>query len=455
MPRFVPLIFYVVAATLAPVSRALDSEPPTAAAPAGASAPSDALDPEANPTADDESPFADEPANDRIDEVVAVDDFEADEMKELASELNESFEALHRTRAETEADVRKQIRICSASPFKKRKSLLPRLTGVAKERARGNRSALKAFNADIASLQAQLRAESARRNEANARLIPKVIANFEESCGFSFDRFAPEVIREANRKRIPPETLFSMISMESTGDCFAAVREGGRDVRTGEPYYSRGLFQLHAKFTSLRACTDAQKAEIRGAKSMADLRAGPNCVENPALNLRAAAQILADKARTLVRGTKTFSIYYLASGRQACWRKKRIAIAAFRRGRLQSARGVPKHDLWRMAVSAYNGGEGWVFRAKRNIEAFNSLHGAKVDPYDWNSLKSYYFRRTLSRAQQLRYFGVQERDRDLDYAALNVIYAESAVTGGAKSETLADRWRKRAQTMQRLPARAR
>lgn len=434
----------------------------SAAVAAGFSCPSVSKEPEDSAEAETEVPALMEDDVDlpRLDEAGLGADFEGEEMKQIAFELGKSFEALHRTDEIDEARLAKQIRICPDAKLEERKSLLPnlKLSAGASARRSKARNPLKAFYADMAPLREQIRQESARRARIRGPALENAMAAFRRSCGFDFRTFLPEIVGEAKRRSMPPEILLSMMTLESGGDCFASVEEGGKDPATGQALRSRGLFQVHAKFTSLRACGDAQKERIRRAQSAGELREGPRCAENPVLNLRAATKVLADKAEALVSGSKTYEIYDFEekrarSGRN-CWRKKRITISAFDKKRLRDKRGRPTRDLWRMAVSAYNGGERWVFRAKRNIDAFNALHGTKVDPYDWNSLKDYYFRRTLSRKQQIRYFGAQERDRDLDYAILNVIYAENLVPSlgaTAKGETpnLADLWRKLRRELER------
>jgi hypothetical protein len=379
---------------------------------------------------------------------------ELDEMRELASEIGENFSVLHRMssadKKSKESGIISKMNMCAATQFAERKSMLPHMkfgkkTKVATVR-KGN--ALKAFMADVKPLRNQIKAESQRRSEIRAGAIESVIANFQSSCRLDFKKFIPEIKKQAKKRQIPVETLLAMITIESGGDCFASVAEGGNDPVTGKPLFSRGLFQVHANFTKYHGCTDKQKKSIQGAKSIAALRKGPRCVENPILNLEAAAKVLEDKAKALAKNSQPYEIFYLSEsktkGKKHCWLKKTIHVAGFDAKRLRDKKGKFNRNLWRMAVSAYNGGERWVFRAKRNIEVFNKLHGTSVNAYDWDSLKDYYFRRTLTRQQQLRYFGVQERDRDLDYAILNVMYAETLVPSGSASRdgrgNLAQQW---------------
>jgi hypothetical protein len=401
-------------------------------------------------------------------------DLEAEEMTELASELSESFSLLHKSGSvateSKDAAFASKTNMCAVTRFSERKvSLLPHMK--LNKKSSGARAArgsdLKAFLADVTPLRKKIAAESRRRNEVRGSAVQSVVAGFQSSCHLDFKKFLPEIKRQAARHHIPAESLLAMMTIESGGDCFASVAEGGTDPVNGKPLFSRGLFQIHANFTKLQACSSEQKEAIQHAKSVTQLRRGPRCVENPVLNLATAVQVLEDKARALVKNSEPYEIYYLneagSKSGQQCWMKKWIKVSGFDAKRFKDKNGHWNRHLWRMAISAYNGGERWVFRAKRNIEAFNSLHGTKVDPYNWDSLKDYYFRRTLNHRQQLRYFGSQERDRDLDYAILNVIYAENLVPGTKSKKflqaapgNLAELWQDgylRSQTLQkRIPA---
>jgi hypothetical protein len=152
------------------------------------------------------------------------------------------------------------------------------------------------------------------------------------------------------------------------------------------------------------------------------LENGPQCRENPVVNLKIALSVLNQKLQAL------------------------SSSGGFEQRRLVDADGNPTALALRLAVSSYNGGEGWVLKAKKDLVTFNSRFGTRLDPYNWEDLRVFYLRHALSANNEQRYFGsVRERGRTSS-ALANLSYAENIVprraTPANQPLTVAELWQR-------------
>ena len=221
------------------------------------------------------------------------------------------------------------------------------------------------------------------------------IARLDKTCPLNFEQFLPEVKLASDVERVPMELLLATMQVESAGRCFAVRKEldGSRSV---------GLFQVNTKSTSIPLCNKSQIRAIKGAKSVDELL-GLRCLHNPVYNIGEAARILRDKY------TKVNSQSQPAFARWSDLDKE-------------------SRDGWRKALSAYNGGQAYVYQAYRDIKSFNRVTGSKLDPDNWEHRRVFFFRRWLKRDIQRKV--VPNRlaaKRSLRNSLINVSYVESIV----------------------------
>ena len=103
-------------------------------------------------------------------------------------------------------------------------------------------------------------------------VLNNIVKNFNESCEpAKFKEFFPAAYCKSCKLNIPPEVLFSMMSVESAGQC-KARRENEREA-------SVGLFQVNAEQHSCGNNARNTQANIK-------------CLEDPARNLKYGLEIL-------------------------------------------------------------------------------------------------------------------------------------------------------------------
>lgn len=235
------------------------------------------------------------------------------------------------------------------------------------------------------------------KNRSSGLYMRNVIKNFNRTCGMSFSHFARELNHRAKIHGVPADLLMSMMTLESSGNC-KAVGDKGRAV---------GLFQI---------------THNRSRFNFSQLR-------NPLANLSEAIRILKQKAHSLTRSQSRF-------GRQI--------YNGFSPAGLKNANGTWSPAAWRLAASAYNGGELWVLRAKRDLEQFNRKHRTHLNPYNWEDLRPFYMRRHLDRYRggHSHFFGERtSTGRSESNALINLSYAETAVPrSGASQGSLTANW---------------
>ena len=205
--------------------------------------------------------------------------------------------------------------------------------------------------------------------------LQAIIDNFESTCPSpyrnNFESFFKRVYCQSCQKGIPVELMMGMMSIESAGRCSAVAQN------TLES--SAGLFQIDA---SQHDCRD--EANILYRKNTRD---NLQCLKNPVNNLNSAVDIL-------TKHYEQVNPHSVSEGQCKDW----LDINSTER------------DFWRRAVSAYNGGPGWVTRAiksardTRTLSDTRYLQGAhrqthtaeKNDTARWEELRLFYFIEKLS-----------------------------------------------------------
>ena len=201
--------------------------------------------------------------------------------------------------------------------------------------------------------------------------LRKVIRNFNASCRpETFNKYFEKIYCQSCRKKVPPEVMLALMTVESSGKC-SSVGTYGRNEK------SMGLFQINSRS---HRCTRAHRIKTRE---------NAICLANPDNNLRKSLSILShfhDEVSPpgLVDEAESLSC-------SVDW----VHLNARQR------------DSWRRAVSAYNGGDIWIDRAiqvvenvrsdvsparmhtRRNREAVDDV--AKLSEANWEQLRVYYF----------------------------------------------------------------
>lgn len=214
---------------------------------------------------------------------------------------------------------------------------------------------------------------------------------FEQTCGMRMGDFVSqlqnEISRSSLRSTVPTALsstmMLSLMTQETTGDCRAS----------GDNGTSSGLFQVNTRSSGFT------RDQLR----------------HPVTNARAAIDNLESKQRAL---SKDFDFSKMS-----------------------------EDDRLRLLVSAYNGGEKWVKRAKDDLLQFNRQQGATLNPHNWEHLRIFYFRRHLNAENERHAFGsVRGREqRSVKNALSNLAYTENLIprSEGAQGLTLQEAWHRR------------
>lgn len=284
--------------------------------------------------------------------------------------------------------------------------------GTCLPKERSHSPALDRLVTDLApALQrAQVGATHNRRRTSND--MRTLAHEFQRTCGFSLESFIPIVKNRAQAAGVPTNILLSIMVQESSGHCFGYNSNG----HTAD----RGLFGINSGSSNIRACSRTEVRQIRSSTA-AQLATGPQCIENPVVYLDASIRILKSKLKSII-----------SSG--------------FEYRKLHDSTGRPTADAWRLAVSAYNGGERWVKRAKTDLEEFNRKQGTHLDPNNWEDLRVFYLRSFLDQNRESRHFGGRTSGRT-STAILNLAYTENVVprrrSTTQEHPTIAELWSRR------------
>lgn len=216
-----------------------------------------------------------------------------------------------------------------------------------------------------------------------------VYDNFRKSCGFDLGQFIPIIKSRAEQAGVPSELLLSLMTQESSGRCYVLNSET-------DSTQSVGLFQINSVHKQFPRCTSEQKNILRSLGSANRLATGPRCLENPIVNL--------DEAIRVLNASKSF-----------------LVSRGFDESKLSS------EDLWRLTVSAYNGGPRWVLEAKKDLDLFNAKHGTSLSAHKWEDLRIFYMREWLGRDQKIKNLGRAVEGRSRANSIANLSYAENIV----------------------------
>lgn len=260
----------------------------------------------------------------------------------------------------------------------------------------------------IRAISPALAASERRRDQVFKRTstdLTRIDRTFQQSCGFPISEFTQLVRRRAEQAGVPSDILLSLMTQESSGRCYVLNPEADNTQ-------SVGLFQIKSTNASYPRCNSQQKAVLKSLGSASRLATGPRCLENPLLNLEEAIRILKDKRSSVVRG-------------------------GFDPNKMQD------RDLWRLAVSSYNGGQKWVLEARDDLLKFNRIHGTKLDPHNWEDLRLFYFRSWLDPQRRKAMIGKPNGGRSQAYSVANLSYTENVVGRDlteAQRPSLASMW---------------
>lgn len=244
----------------------------------------------------------------------------------------------------------------------------------------------------IRAISPALAASEQRRDQVFRRTshdLRRIDHTFEKSCGFPITDFANLVRKRAEQAGVPADILLSLMTQESSGRCFVLNSEADRTQ-------SVGLFQIKSTNASYPRCTSQQKEILKSLGSSSRLASGPRCLENPLFNLEEAIRILKDKRNSIVRG-------------------------GFDPQKMQD------RDIWRLAVSSYNGGQKWVLEARDDLMRFNRIHGTQLDPHNWEDLRLFYFRSWLDPKRRQAMIGKPNSGRSQANSVANLSYTENVV----------------------------
>ena len=275
--------------------------------------------------------------------------------------------------------------------------------------------------------------------------LKDIRSRFQATCGISLDAYLPEVQRQADEAGVPAHVLLSIMTQESSGDCSQVTPE-----TVG---VSVGLFQIHESI--FRQCSSYELQQMQGA-SIARLQRGPRCLQNPVVNLQEGIRVMKQKLEALLQPSTRYSIDRYS--RNGGTERVNVAISGFDPRQLRTPDGHWNATMWRMVASAYNGGEGWVLRAKRDLEMYNERNGTNLNPANWEDLRVFYLKRELNSHGNApeNFFGQREVGRRVDRATLNLSYAENVEPRDRRYRsgsdyTLSDRWEQILSDSQKRP----
>ena len=243
-----------------------------------------------------------------------------------------------------------------------------------------------------AALDSNLRSPLTKMANRTVGHAETAASRFERSCGMRIEDFVSslrnEISRSTLRSTVPTALtstmMLGLMTQETTGNCNAS----------GDHGTSSGLFQVNTRSSGY------SRDQLR----------------NPVTNARAALNNLEAKHQALSREFD-FS-------------------------------KMTEDDRLRLLVSAYNGGERWVTRAKDDLLQFNRQQGASLNPNSWEHLRIFYFRRHLNAGNERQAFGtVRGGDqRSTKNALSNLAYTENLIPrteGSVQGLTLQDAWHRR------------
>jgi hypothetical protein len=195
--------------------------------------------------------------------------------------------------------------------------------------------------------------------------------SINRSCGSGFFN---KIVSTAQENRIPPGILIGKIWAESSGNCNTG--EGDKDT-------SFGLMQLNLPTLDLKLvekyCPHIPPGQINRTSE-----AVKNCLRDKDVNLNMGIEVLVRKYKRVNDQTPEQVYNDMGSSRGSLMKLESLT--------------QKERDYWRKAIAAYNGGEGWIFKAWRDIKEFQKnnpnfrVNGQRLDPDNWEHRRVFMFR---------------------------------------------------------------
>ena len=235
---------------------------------------------------------------------------------------------------------------------------------------------------------------------APEKSLSNIISDFEKTCepDNDFKKFFKHLYCKSCNRGVPPEIMLSMMSIESKGDC-----SGQRINLPNEA--SSGLFQVNAinEEDNTHQCTDYKTGKVYKSYSNEKLQ----CFKNPFNSFDSGLKVIEAKYRS-VNG------YKVSPGEKFCEKPTSEWLSM----------GLTQQDKWRKAVSAYNGGEGYVRKADKRINPNKSS--------SWEAIRIEFFYRKL----------IEGKGRRIDNTRLNIAHTEAVLGRNFKgaSTSMVDVW---------------
>ena len=252
--------------------------------------------------------------------------------------------------------------------------------------------------------------------------LATIIKNFNSTCPGNFTNFFKTAYCKSCKKGISPEIMMAMMSIESGGRCNAIGTIGGTDEN---PEKSVGLLQIESNAHDCNNHTKGSKRNIE-------------CLKDPINNLN--------------KGIEVLFCHYGEVNPQHPISQCKLDVSNCKQKLSQCNRDIAQcsswnnldskqKDSWRRGVSAYNGGPGWVNRAKESGKDVKTLTDTsylvgkhkltnsiyKDDTVDWEKLRSYYFLEKLSPGNKVS-SGRNDKKKQADGSLLDLTVSNIAHT---------------------------
>jgi hypothetical protein len=190
----------------------------------------------------------------------------------------------------------------------------------------------------------------------NRGSVSHIINNFNKTCDpTKFDKYYEHLKSQALKNNIPVDIVLGLMTQESSGKCMAQHNEHNGTA-------SIGLFQINTGTSTIKSCV-----------SQTGVAVPRSCLNNPFTNLDEAIRVLRQKFK------RVNSRYPVGNPKDMVHLDK------------------SSRDNWRKTLSAYNGGEGYVFQGYTDINKFNSTYGTDLDPDAWEIRRIFMLRNAIEK----------------------------------------------------------
>jgi len=249
---------------------------------------------------------------------------------------------------------------------------------------------------------------SARLRNWGDLKVQATIRNIDvkKNCGpLSFNKIKEFITKETKLKNIPSNLMLGVMSQESTGKCFAINNEANGSA-------SVGLFQINTGSSKISRCSADEMSRLWASSEIREI---PKCLQNPYHNIKEATRIMKGKYKRV----------------NDIEPKKSVVNSTW------SELSSQEKNLWKKAVSAYNGGEGGVF------QAYYDLKGLGIKNLDdWEQRRILIFRKELEKNGH-RFSNKDRYVKGTQSAMINVEYVDNILgrsVGESKDISLMSRW---------------